>query len=263
MPHHRHLIEGAGLTTAPVPVDAYGADPRALPTSAGAVLLTPSHQHPRGVVLSAERRAAFLAWAASRDGFLLEDDYDGEFRYDKLPGGALQPAAPDRVVFAGSTSKALAPGLRIGWLVLPERLRIPVLDALVLSGATVGAPAQLALADLLTRGDYDRQVRRARTAYRTRRAELAAHLTTPLDGVPAGLHALLPLDGPAEERRLVDAALTAGLRLQGLHTSGYWHSPAATKAGLILGFSTPPRHSWRRALDVLAEVLEGAAVTSW
>jgi GntR family transcriptional regulator/MocR family aminotransferase len=223
--HHRRLIEGAGLATAPLPVDAHGADPDALPSGAGAVLLTPSHQHPRGVVLSGDRRAAFLDWAASCDAFIVEDDYDGEFRYDKEPVGALQAAAPDRVVFAGSTSKALAPGLRIGWLVLPERLRIPVLNAVLLIGATVSAPDQLALADLLQRGDYDRHVRRSRHTYWKRRTDLAARLATltdvALDGVPAGLH-----------------------------------SPACHRAGLILGFSTPPQHSWHPTLDALMRLLE-------
>ena len=267
MPHHRRLIEGAGLATAPLSVDAHGADPGALPSGAGAVLLTPSHQHPRGVVLSADRRAAFLDWAASRDAFVVEDDYDGEFRYDKEPVGALQAAAPDRVVFAGSTSKALAPGLRIGWLVLPERLRIPVLDAALLTGATVSAPDQLALADLLQRGDYDRHVRRARHTYRKRRTDLAARLATltdvALDGVPAGLHAVLPLASPAEEKRLMDTGLLAGLRVQGLHAAGYWHSPACRRAGLIIGFATPPQHSWHPTLDALIRLLDGAAIAPW
>ncbi|QRP48506.1 PLP-dependent aminotransferase family protein [Amycolatopsis sp. FDAARGOS 1241] len=267
MPHHRRMIEGAGLATAPLPVDPHGADPGAIPAGARAVLLTPSHQHPRGVVLSPSRRAAFLAWADSCDGLLVEDDYDGEFRYDKQPVGALQASAPERVVFAGSTSKALAPGLRIGWLVLPQRLRIPVLDALLLTGATVAAPGQLALADLFERGDYDRHVRRARHTYQKRRADLAARLATltdvPLDGVPAGLHALLPLATPVEEKRLTDTGLSAGLRVQGLHAAGYWHSARRSKAGLIIGFASPPQHSWHPALDALTRLLDGAAIAPW
>jgi GntR family transcriptional regulator / MocR family aminotransferase len=265
--HHRKLIHDAGLATAPLSVGPHGADPARLTADVGAALLTPSHQHPRGVVLGAAQRAAFVDWAEARDGFVVEDDYDGEFRYDKQPVGALQALAPDRVVFAGSTSKALAPGLRIGWLVLPERLRLPVLDAVAASGATVSAPDQLALADLLQRGDYDRHVRRTRETYRKRRAELSDRLATltdvPLDGVPAGLHALLPLASWQEEKRLVDAGLAAGVRLQGLHAAEYWHSPEHGGAGLIIGYATPPQHAWRSALDVLTEVLEGAAITAW
>ncbi|MCR6483696.1 PLP-dependent aminotransferase family protein [Amycolatopsis sp. OK19-0408] len=264
--HHRRLIHGAGLATAPLRVGPDGADPADIPARAGAVLLTPAHQHPRGVVLSRSARGAFLAWARDRDGYVIEDDYDGEFRYDKQPVGAMQAADPDRVVFAGSTSKALAPGLRLGWLVVPRRLRIPVLDALAATGATVGAPDQLALAEVLTRGDYDRHIRRTRQVYRRRRAELAERLATltdvPLDGVAAGLHALLPLESAHEERRLVDAGLAAGVRLAGLHAAGYWHA-AGGKAGLIIGYGTPPQHAWRAALDTLEEVLRGAAITHW
>ncbi|MGW4488563.1 MocR-like pyridoxine biosynthesis transcription factor PdxR [Amycolatopsis sp. NPDC004368] len=262
--HHRRLIHGAGLATAALPVGAAGADPAALRPGLGAVLLTPAHQHPRGVVLSPASRAAFVAWARDHDAYLIEDDYDGEFRYDKHPVGALQPLDPERVVFAGSTSKALAPGLRLGWLVLPARLRVPVLDALAATGATPGAPAQLALADLLQRGDYDRHVRRARQTYRNRRADLAARLApVPFDGVPAGLHALLPLASREEETRLVNAGLTAGLHLTGLRTSGYWHSADEDRAGLVIGYATPPQHSWRAALEALAGVVEGADIASW
>ncbi|MEV7044020.1 PLP-dependent aminotransferase family protein [Amycolatopsis sp. NPDC051061] len=265
--HHRRLIHGAGLSTAPLRVGPDGADPADLPSRAGAVLLTPAHQHPRGVVLSREARTAFLAWADEHDGFVVEDDYDGEFRYDRHAAGALQALDPERVVFAGSASKALAPGLRLGWLVVPPRLRIPVLDALAATGATVGAPGQLALADLLDRGDYDRHVRRTRQLYRKRRTELATRLAeltdVPLDGVPAGLHALLPLASAQEERRIVDAGLGAGLQLASLHAAGYWHSAARAKAGLIIGYGTPPQHAWRPALDALTEVLRGAAIRPW
>ncbi|WP_326837428.1 PLP-dependent aminotransferase family protein [Amycolatopsis rhabdoformis] len=265
--HHRRLIHGAGLATAPLPVGPDGADPAALRPEWGAVLLTPAHQHPRGVVLSAASRVAFVDWARDRDAYLIEDDYDGEFRYDKHPVGALQALDPSRVVFAGSTSKSLAPGLRLGWLVLPPRLRLPVLDAVALTGAIPGAPAQLALADLLRRGDYDRHVRRARQVYRKRRTELAARLAAltpvPLDGVPAGLHSLLPLASRREESRLVNAGLLAGVRLMGLQASGYWHSADEPRAGLIIGYATPPQHSWRPALDALAGLLNGAGIAPW
>ena len=265
--HHRRLIHDAGLETAPLRVGPDGADPADIPARAGAVLLTPAHQHPRGVVLSRAARAGFVAWARDRDGYVIEDDYDGEFRYGKQPVGALQALDPDRVIFAGSTSKTLAPGLRLGWLVVPRRLRIPVLDALSATGATAGVPGQLALADLLDRGDYDRHVRRAREHYRKRRTELATRLASvtevPLDGVPAGLHALLPLASAKEERRLVDAGLGAGVQLAGVHAAGYWQSARGGKAGLIIGYATPPQHAWRPALDALTEVLHGAAITPW
>jgi GntR family transcriptional regulator/MocR family aminotransferase len=137
----------------------------------------------------------------------------------------------------------------------------------LLIGATVSAPDQLALADLLQRGDYDRHVRRARLTYRKRRTDLAARLAAltdvALDGVPAGLHAVLPLASPTEEKRLMDTGLRAGLRVQGLYAAGYWHSPACHRAGLILGFATPPQHSWHPTLDALIRLLDGAAIAPW
>jgi GntR family transcriptional regulator/MocR family aminotransferase len=257
---HRRLLCASGLRTVPLRVGAAGADPAELSEQAGAVLLTPAHQHPRGVVLAPHRRVGFVAWARRRAGYLVEDDYDGEFRYDQQPVGAMQALAPDRVVFAGTTSKALAPAIRLAWLVVPAALREPVLAEAADSGAAVPAIDQLVLADLLGRGDYDRHVRRVRLVYRRRRAELAARLAavtaTPLDGVPAGLHALLPVADAQRERALVQRAAREGIQLQGLHTDDYWHSPGEDQpAALVIGYATPPRHDWRRSLDGLVELL--------
>ncbi|MFC6937613.1 PLP-dependent aminotransferase family protein [Actinomadura yumaensis] len=271
---HRELLRAAGMATVPLPVDAGGADPGGLTAGTGAALLTPAHQHPMGVVLAPERRAAFAGWARRRGAYLIEDDYDGEFRYDQQPVGALQALAPERVVFAGSASKTLAPGMRLAWLVVPPDLREPL--ALAAEEAGTGAPVaeQLAFAELVGNGGYDRHIRRARLAHRRRRAELARRLPVPLHGVPAGLHALLPVGSAAHERRLVEAGASAGIRLHGLHTLGYWHdSPAGTPTGasgarpverpaaLVLGYAAPPPHAWRRALDALAKLVEVHGLT--
>jgi GntR family transcriptional regulator / MocR family aminotransferase len=263
---HRELINAAGPDTAPLTVTTSGADPAELPRRARAALLTPAHQYPQGVVLAPDRRAAFVDWARRRDGYLIEDDYDGEFRYDQQPVGAMQALAPDRVVYAGSASKALAPGARLAWLVVPEALRGPLLAAITETGASVPVIDQLALADLMARGGYDRHVRRVRLAYRRRRTELAERLATvtptPLDGVAAGLHALLPLASAKRERALIDAAARDGMSLHGLHTAGYWHSPAPDlRAALIIGYATPPPHAWRRSLDALTELVRVAGDT--
>ncbi len=262
---HRRLLRGAGLVTDPLHVDADGADPAGLRDDAGAVLLTPAHQHPRGVVLAPRRRTAFVEWARRTGGYVIEDDYDGEFRYDRQPLGALQALAPDHVVLGGTTGKALAPGMRIGWLVLPAALRAPLLDMVEETAAAVPVIDQLALADLITRGDYDRHVRRLRADYRRRRAELAARLATvtatPLDGVAAGLHALLPVGSAERERRLVAAGERAGLRLHGLRTSGLWHTARDAPAALVIGYATPPRHAWRHALDRLTALIEADGFT--
>jgi GntR family transcriptional regulator/MocR family aminotransferase len=255
---HRDLLRAAGLDTVPMPVGSSGADPDAM--TADVALLTPAHQHPRGVVLAPGSRAAFVERARRQDGYLVEDDYDGEFRYDHQPVGALQALAPDRVVYAGTASKTLAPGIRLGWLVLPPALRDAVLDAVTETGAAVPVVDQLALADLIGQGHYDRHIRRVRLVYRRRRTELAQRLraVTPiaLDGVAAGLHALLPVESAEQERRLTAAGAHAGIRIHGLHTARYWHTPGDNQpAALIVGYATPPPHAWRHSLDALAELL--------
>ena len=252
---HRAVLHAAGLATVALEVGGSGADPAGL--AGQAAVLTPAHQYPRGVVLAARHRSAFVDWARREDGFIVEDDYDGEFRYDQQPVGAMQALAPDRVVFAGSTSKTLAPGMRLGWLVVPAALRGPLLEVMADLGAAVPVVEQLAMADLIGRGSYDRHIRRMRLIYRRRRAELARVTTTPLEGVAAGLHALLPVESAEQERILIDQAARAGLGLHGLHAHGYWRRPGEGRpAALILGYATPPPHAWSRALGVLAEVVQ-------
>jgi DNA-binding transcriptional MocR family regulator len=258
---HRLVLHAAGLATTPLAVDADGARPGDLAgQDVQAVLLTPAHQHPTGVVLAARRRSRFLGWAAADDAFLIEDDYDGEFRYDQRPVGAMQALAPDRIVFAGSTSKSLAPGVRLAWLVVPEALRPALLEAILGAGAAVSALDQLAMADLLVTGEYDRHIRRMRHVYRRRRAQLADRLATvtgtPLAGIAAGMHALLPLGSAGEEHALVRNGRRAGLHLTGLHTSGYWHDAGdAHPAALILGYAAPTSYGWDPALSALTALL--------
>jgi GntR family transcriptional regulator / MocR family aminotransferase len=257
---HREVLGAGGLTPVPLPVGDAGADPCALPDEPALTLLTPAHQHPYGVVLAPARRAAMVEWARRRDGFVVEDDYDGEFRYDRQPVGAMQPLDPERVVFAGSVSKTLAPGMRLGWLVVPRALRAPLEAEMTTFGAGVPAVDQLALADLLSSGEYDRHVRRMRLVYRERRQELGARLAAigapPPAGVAAGLHALLPLTSAEEERQTVKAAERAGVSLHGLHAGHYWHRPEPDRPGaLVIGYATPAGHAWRRALDALTELL--------
>jgi GntR family transcriptional regulator/MocR family aminotransferase len=246
---HRDLIAARGLRLAPIAVDGRGADVSAL-RRAGAALLTPAHQFPLGVALAAERRTQAVAWG----GLVIEDDYDGEFRYDRQPVGALQALAPERVVYAGTASKSLAPGLRLGWLVLPERLVEPVVEARRLSGGP-SVLEQLTLAELIRSGAYDRHVRRARLAYRRRRDKLVAALPahTRATGIVAGQHVVVELPAGLAEEDVVARAAARGLLVQGLSEyawGGVEHPPA-----LVVGYGTPPEHAYDAALVALRTIL--------
>ena len=199
VPQHRAVAESAGLALVPLPVDARGARTDLLDAAAGeAAVLSPAHQFPTGVVLHPDRRAAAIAWATATGGLILEDDYDGELRYDRQPVGALQALAPDRVVYGGTASKTLAPGLRLGWLVVPPRLLEPIVSLRACEDVHVPALEQVALCRLLDSGAYERHVRRMRARYRARRDRLLATLAacapalTPV-GISAGLGVLLEL----------------------------------------------------------------------
>ena len=196
---HRELVRAAGLTTRPVTVDGAGARVDEF-GDCDAALLTPSHQFPLGVPLAARRRAAVLEWARARGGLIIEDDYDGEFRYDRKPIGALQGLAPDLVVYAGTASKSLVPALGLAWLVVPLRLLDPVVEAKRLSDGYTGLLEQLTLDEFISSGGYDRHVRRSRLRYRRRRDQLLAALAErtsgiTVTGIAAGLHAVAELRG--------------------------------------------------------------------
>ncbi|GHI92304.1 MULTISPECIES: PLP-dependent aminotransferase family protein [Streptomyces] len=254
---HRDLLAAAGLRTVPLPLDADGTDPD-VPPGAGAVLLTPAHQFPLGMPLLPDRRAAVVDWARRTGGLVLEDDYDGEFRYDRQPVGALQGLDPDRVVHLGTASKSLAPGLRLAWMVLPPGLT----DALTAARGgqdTSGALDQLTLAEFLSSGAYDRHVRSARLRYRRRRDALVAEVAARapevrVTGIAAGLHAVLRLP-PGTERPVLRAAAWQGLGLHGL--APFRHPDATTDPvdAVVVGYGTPPDHAWAGALEALCRAL--------
>ncbi|MGW7403769.1 MocR-like pyridoxine biosynthesis transcription factor PdxR [Streptomyces sp. NPDC054833] len=255
---HRDLLTAAGVRTVPLPLDEHGARVDRLGRER-AVLLTPAHQFPTGGPLHAERRAAVIDWARARGTVVLEDDYDGEFRYDRKPVGAVQGLDPDRVIHIGSVSKSLSPALRLGWMVLPERYVGAVLAAKGEREAWASVLDQLALADFVVSGSYDRHVRRMRQRYRRRRdrlvealAERAPHVE--VTGVAAGLHAVLRLP-PGTERSAVKAAAWHGIALDGL--AGFRHPAAEERAadGLVVGYATPSEHAYGAALEALCAVL--------
>ncbi|ALV36370.1 PLP-dependent aminotransferase family protein [Streptomyces sp. CdTB01] len=261
LPFHRDLLAAAGVRTVPLPLDEHGARVDRLGPER-AVLLTPAHQFPTGGPLHAERRSAVIDWARARGGVVLEDDYDGEFRYDRKPVGALQGLDPERVILLGSVSKSLSPAVRLGWMVLPERYVEGVLAAKGEREAWASVLDQLSLADFLASGSYDRHVRRMRQRYRSRRDRLVAALAAQaphveVTGVAAGLHAVLRLP-PGTERSAVKAAAWQGVALDGL--AGFRHPDTDMEAvdGLVVGYATPPEHAYEAALEALCRGLPGA-----
>ncbi|MEU9265341.1 PLP-dependent aminotransferase family protein [Streptomyces sp. NPDC048251] len=255
---HRGLLAAAGVRTTPLPLDADGARVERLDRER-AVLLTPAHQFPTGGPLHASRRAAVIDWTRARGGVLLEDDYDGEFRYDRKPVGAVQGLDPERVIYLGSVSKSLSPALRLGWMVLPERYVDGVLAAKGEREAWASALDQLSLADLIASGAYDRHVRRMRQRYRARRDRLVEALCAQaphveVTGVAAGLHAVLRLP-PDTERSALKAAAWQGVALDGLAAFRHPATDMAPQDGLVVGYATPPEHAYAAALDALCRIL--------
>jgi len=258
----RRQIDRAGMDLIPLSVDHDGVRVDQLIRSrAQLVLLTPAHQFPLGVPLSAERRRQVIQWAQDTGGMIIEDDYDGEFRYDRRPIGALQGLAPDHVIYQGSASKALAPGLRIGWMVLPEPIVKAVTAQRLMVDLHTGVFEQLALAEFIRAGAYDRHIRKARLRYRDRRDRLAGMLDehaphVRISGIAAGLHALLTLPGDlTTEGATLTRARDAGLSLAGL--SRFRCQPKdSDQAGLVVGYGATPSHSFPAALDLLRRILQ-------
>lgn len=259
---HWRIAERSGLAVTAVPVDAGGAVLGDL-GGAGALLLTPTHQFPLGVPLAPARRRRAAGWAAAAGAVIVEDDYDGELRYDRPAVGALQALAPAHVVYAGTASKSLAPGLRLGWLVLPARLVDEVVAVKAASGRLSSSFDQLTLAEFIDSGAYDRQVRRVRLAYRRRRDRLVAALRANapqvrVSGIAAGLHALLRLPPGVDEEGLVARAARHGLSVEGL---GEYCMPGHDGGGpaLVVGYATPPGHAYSTAVARLCAVLAASA----
>jgi GntR family transcriptional regulator/MocR family aminotransferase len=255
--HHREVVTAQGLGVRPVPVDAGGAVIAEL-ADADVALLTPAHQFPLGVPLAAPRRTRAVAWAAATGATIIEDDYDGEFRYDRQAIGAMQALEPESVVYAGTASKTLAPGLRLAWLVLPARLVEDVTAAKVLADRQTSSMDQLTFAELISSGAYDRHVRRCRMAYRRRRERLVTELRVRaprvrMTGVAAGLHAVVELPPGRTEDDVVGRAAQRSLALSGLGefaTAGARRAPA-----LVIGFAAPPAHAFTTAVARLGAVL--------
>ncbi|TDC54959.1 PLP-dependent aminotransferase family protein [Actinomadura sp. KC345] len=265
--HDRQLpmLEDSGLRLARVPVDGEGVDVGALArTGARAVLVTPAHQFPTGVVLCPARRAELIAWARDVDGLILEDDYDAEFRYDREPVGCLQGVEPDRVVLLGSVSKSLAPALRLGWAVAPPAMAGRLREHR--ENTDLGAPVldQYALAELVGGGGYDRHLRAMRRRYRSRRDALAEALCHHLPGavvrgVSAGIHLYVELPDGCDEAEVVARAARAGVSVAAAHPM--W-SPARAgdaRPALVLGYARLPEPRLVEAARLLGQAVTHGA----
>ena len=244
-PEQRDIVARAGLETVAVGVDEHGLRVSEL-GDVDAVVLTPAHQHPTGVVLSGERRTALLGWLRERGAIAIEDDYDAEYRYDRAAVGALQGLDPERVVYAGSSSKTLAPALRIGWLVVPPALVEPIRAEKLLADRGTARIEQLALADFLRRGDLDRYLRRMRVRYRARRDALVAAVEEELPeatirGIAAGLHATVELPAGADERAIQAEAARRRVLIAVMSDARIGAAPLPP--ALLLGYAHTPEPS--------------------
>jgi GntR family transcriptional regulator/MocR family aminotransferase len=249
----------AGLELLRLDVDDEGASvERLVDERVDAIALAPAHQYPTGAVLSAARRTELIAWAKERGALIVEDDYDAEYRYDRSPIGSLQGLAPDQVAYGGSTSKTLAPAIRVGWMVLPERLVAPVAEIHRKRGGGPSPLLQLALADLIERGDLDRHLRRQRRAYKRQRDALLAAIADALPdvrvrGAAAGLYVVLDLPKHLDEQAAIAAARARGIALEGLGG----RAPA-----LVIGYANLNQAAIEPAVAALAASVEEAAAAA-
>jgi GntR family transcriptional regulator/MocR family aminotransferase len=257
----RSLVRATGLEVVGIPVDESGMRVEMLDAArVDAVLVTSAHQYPTGAVLHPDRRTALVAWAIRRNGIIVEDDYDAEFRYDREPIGAIQGLAPDRVVYGGSASKILAPGLRLGWLLVPPALVDPMARAKKAADLGSSALDQLAFADFVSRGELDRHLRRMRPIYRRRRDALLAALRANLPelrpiGASAGLHVLAWLPDDIDEATVLARAADSGVAISGVTAR---RIDSIGPGGLVFGYAAVTEKGIEKGVRLLADAIRGA-----
>ncbi len=248
--------QDAGLDAVPVAVDADGlvVDQLAALDGIDAVAVAPAHQYPTGAVMPPARRAALVAWAQEHDALIVEDDYDAEYRYDRQPIGSVQGLAPQHVVYGGSASKSLAPGIRLAWLVVPPQLVEPIAALQRRRGGMPAALDQLALADLIERGELDRHLRRQRRRYRRQRDALLRALAARLpqievQGAAAGLFVVLRLPPATSEAEVLRHARALGLALEGA---------GAADPAIVVGYANLAEAAIASVVDALAASVRSA-----
>jgi GntR family transcriptional regulator/MocR family aminotransferase len=257
---HRRAIQMTGIQPVPVPVDERGIDPAALEgLDLAAVVVAPAHSYPVGGTLDAERRSDLISWAERHDSLIVEDDYDAEFRYDRLPVGALQGMAPDRVVYIGGASKTVTPALRLGWIAAPAGL-VKSLER-EKRYDDMGSPLleQLAFARFVDSGDFARHLRHVRPVYRRRRDATIAALEELIpearwQGEAAGLHLYVNLPAHVDAAELVLAAYDRGVTVE--NAAWNWAYPASAPPAIVVGYGSLPEPSIRRGVELIAQALD-------
>jgi GntR family transcriptional regulator/MocR family aminotransferase len=254
----RQHLHHCGLATPPVAVDDDGLRVGELRESgARAVLLTPAHQFPTGVVLGGERRRDLMRWAAD-GGVIVEDDYDAEHRYDRAPVPAVRSMVPE-VCYTGSVSKLLAPALRVGWLLAPPRWHEELVAAKRFADLGNAVLAQLVLARLMETGELERQLRVVRARHRRRRDAMIRALAAGLPGAvvhgaAAGLHLTVTFGGAVDDVAVASAALEEGVKVQPLS----WHRQRPGPPGLVLGYAARTAGEIGEGVAVLGRLLAGS-----
>lgn len=257
-PFYRQTLASMGFEVVAVPGDDQGLRLDKVPSHLDAIFVTPAHQFPSGVVLSPERRCQLVAHAAQHGALIFEDDFFGELRYDGPSLAALQALDPDNIAYAGSVSKSLTPGLRLGWLVAPALRRDIVADSQLATGRA-SALDQIAFSELLASGAFGRHIRRQRARYRERRGHLVAVLQQRVPrlrvhSLAAGLYVLLELPpGASDEKEIVADAASQSIRILAVRDA-WCHQPAPDV--LAIGFAASPAHAFREAVEELAALLD-------
>lgn len=269
----RHILENSGLPCCAVPVDKYGLSAQALEESgANLCYITPSHQFPTGVTMSAPRRADLLAWASKApDRYLLEDDFDAEFRFDQKPLPSLQgmAGADGPVVYLSTVSRSLAPSIRLAYMVLPQQL-LPRWKRRYGSYAnTVSRFEQQTFCRFIEDGYFTRHLARTRNTCKHRRDALVSALQSTfgrsaiqLRGIHTGLHLLLTLPNGPDEQTMVASAAAVGVRLTGL--SSYFHTDRAQCPShtVVLGYGSLPESAAPALAALLKEAWSQPSVSS-
>jgi GntR family transcriptional regulator/MocR family aminotransferase len=263
----RSVLHVSGLQSRPIAVDAEGINPSAddLAQPPKLMLVTPSHQYPLGMVMSLARRRMLLEYARQHQCWIIEDDYDSEFRYGSRPLASLQGLdTAGQVIYVGSFGKTLFPGLRIGYLVVPEALA----ESFATASAELYREGQLlqqaVLAEFIAEGHFTSHIRKMRTLYGQRRQALLDAATQrygealPAVGGDAGLHLVMQLPDGADDRAVAQAALERNIVVRPL--SGYYAQPERTSSGLLIGYACVPDEEIAPAFNTLADAIDATLV---